>query len=63
VSVAVQAHGLAIGFGDAGSVGIGGLTLGGGVGFLVRKHGLTIDSLLGARDRDGRWRAAATQRR
>jgi FAD/FMN-containing dehydrogenase len=42
------AHGLATGFGDTGSVGIGGLTLGGGVGFLVRKHGLTIDSLLAA---------------
>jgi FAD/FMN-containing dehydrogenase len=44
----VGEHGLATGFGDTGSVGIGGLTLGGGVGFLVRKHGLTIDSLLGA---------------
>lgn len=42
------AHGLATGFGDTGSVGIGGLTLGGGVGFLVRKHGLTIDDLLAA---------------
>ena len=42
------AHGLVTGFGDAGSVGIGGITLGGGVGFLVRKHGLTIDSLLAA---------------
>jgi FAD/FMN-containing dehydrogenase len=42
------AHGLAIGFGDSGSVGIGGITLGGGVGFLVRRHGLTIDSLLAA---------------
>jgi FAD/FMN-containing dehydrogenase len=41
-------HGLATGFGDTGSVGIGGLTLGGGVGYLVRKHGLTIDSLLAA---------------
>jgi FAD/FMN-containing dehydrogenase len=41
-------HGLAIGFGDTASVGIGGLTLGGGVGYLSRKHGLTIDSLLAA---------------
>jgi FAD/FMN-containing dehydrogenase len=41
-------HGLATGFGDNGSVGIGGLTLSGGVGFLVRKHGLTIDQLLAA---------------
>ena len=45
---AAAAHGLATGFGDTGSVGIGGLTLGGGVGFLVRKHGLTIDDLLAA---------------
>jgi FAD/FMN-containing dehydrogenase len=42
------AHGLATGFGDAGSVGIGGITLGGGVGFLSRLHGLTADSLLAA---------------
>ncbi|HWB89917.1 MAG TPA: FAD-binding oxidoreductase [Acidimicrobiia bacterium] len=41
-------HGLALGFGDTGSVGIGGITLGGGVGFLARKYGLTIDSLLAA---------------
>jgi hypothetical protein len=48
VTTAAAAHGLAIGFGDTGSVGIGGLTLGGGVGYLARKHGLTIDSLLAA---------------
>jgi FAD/FMN-containing dehydrogenase len=41
-------HGLATGFGDTGSVGLGGITLGGGVGFLVRKFGLTIDDLLAA---------------
>jgi FAD/FMN-containing dehydrogenase len=47
-TAATGAHGLATGFGDAGSVGIGGITLSGGVGFLVRKHGLTIDNLLAA---------------
>jgi FAD binding domain-containing protein/berberine-like enzyme len=41
-------QGLAIGFGDAGSVGVGGITLGGGIGFLVRKFGMTIDSVLAA---------------
>ena len=45
---AAAAHGLATGFGDTGSVGIGGITLGGGVGYLARKHGLTIDDLLAA---------------
>ena len=47
-TVAAAAHGLATGFGDTASVGIGGITLGGGVGYLVRKHGLTIDDLLAA---------------
>jgi FAD/FMN-containing dehydrogenase len=47
-TTAAGAHGLATGFGDTGSVGISGLTLGGGVGFLVRKYGLTIDDLLAA---------------
>ena len=47
-TAAVGAHGLATGFGDTGSVGIGGITLGGGVGFLLRKHGLTIDDLISA---------------
>src|SRR5690606_23758054 len=45
---AAAEHGLATGFGDTGSVGIGGITLSGGIGFLVRKHGLTIDNLLAA---------------
>jgi FAD/FMN-containing dehydrogenase len=43
-----HAHGLATGFGDTASVGLGGITLGGGLGYLVRKHGLTIDHLLAA---------------
>jgi hypothetical protein len=45
---AAGVHGLATGFGDTGSVGIGGITLGGGVGYLARKYGLTIDDLLAA---------------
>ena len=48
VTTALGAHGLVLGFGDTGSVGIGGITLGGGVGFLVRAYGLTIDNLLAA---------------
>ena len=47
-TTAAAAHGLATGFGDTGSVGIAGITLGGGVGFLVRKYGMTIDELLAA---------------
>ena len=48
VTKAADAHGLVVGFGDTGSVGIGGITTGGGIGYLVRKHGLTIDNLVGA---------------
>ena len=47
-TAAADHYGLATGFGDTGSVGIGGITLGGGIGYLVRKHGLTIDNLLAA---------------
>ena len=48
VTVAAAEHDLAVGFGDTASVGIGGITTGGGIGYLVRKHGMTIDSVLAA---------------
>lgn len=41
-------HGLALTTGDTTSVGMGGLVTGGGIGFMVRKYGLTIDSLISA---------------
>lgn len=46
VTEALAEHGLVVGFGDTGSVGVGGITLGGGQGFLSRAHGLTVDNLL-----------------
>ena len=48
VTRALEPHGLVVGFGDAGSVGVGGITLNGGIGFLVRKFGMTIDSVIAA---------------
>ena len=45
-TAAAAAHGLATPFGDTTTVGIGGITLGGGIGFLARKYGMTIDSLV-----------------
>ena len=40
--------GLAISSGDTASVGVGGLMAGGGIGWMVRKHGLAIDNVVSA---------------
>ncbi|TCC26234.1 FAD-binding oxidoreductase [Kribbella sindirgiensis] len=48
VAAALAPHGLAISSGDTRSVGVGGLTLTGGIGWKVRKYGLALDSLVAA---------------
>jgi alkanesulfonate monooxygenase SsuD/methylene tetrahydromethanopterin reductase-like flavin-dependent oxidoreductase (luciferase family)/FAD/FMN-containing dehydrogenase len=47
VASALTPHGLAITSGDYGGVGVGGLATTGGIGWLAREHGLTVDHLKG----------------
>ncbi|MET0910544.1 MAG: FAD-binding protein, partial [Ilumatobacteraceae bacterium] len=45
IATALAPHGLGISSGDTRDVGVGGLTLGGGIGWLVRVQGLAVDAL------------------
>lgn len=47
VAAALAPHGWAISSGDYGGVGVGGLATAGGIGYLARGHGLTIDHVRG----------------
>ncbi|ADB31118.1 FAD linked oxidase domain protein [Kribbella flavida DSM 17836] len=49
VAAALTPYGWGLTAGDTAGVGVGGLTLGGGIGWMVRKHGLAIDNLVAAR--------------
>ena len=48
VDKATQEHGLAVSSGIISHTGVGGLTLGGGMGWISRKHGFSVDNLLSA---------------
>ena len=45
---ALEPHGLVVGFGDSGDVGVGGIVSGGGLGYLSRLYGTSADAMLAA---------------
>ncbi|MDG4782743.1 FAD-binding oxidoreductase [Micromonospora sp. WMMD961] len=64
VAATLRPHGLVIGSGDSGDVGVGGLATTGGIGLFGRAHGLTIDNLVAADivTADGRIRTVDAER-